>query len=113
MSKIHTVQQKIEGFEWETHREVASKKPSSETSMCDTRKILIRKSLDHDIMDVRTYQGYKGDLLVEFTTLCEKAKESIASYAEALSLEVVIKRDPLLIYKIYCIVPGFEVYDLK
>ncbi len=86
---------------------------SSENSMSDERKELIRRALEFDIIDIRSYGGYKGDLLVEITTMDSTVAKSIESIAKILNMEVVIQEDILSIFKIFCITPSSEGYDLK
>ena len=86
---------------------------SSEHSMADNRKEIIRRALEFDIIDIRTYGGYKGDLLVEITTMDPTVAQSIQSIAKNLNIETVIQKDVLSVFKIFCITPSFEGYDLK
>ena len=86
---------------------------SSEGSMDDTRKEIIRRALEFDIIDIRTYGGYKGDLLVEITTMDPQVTKPIKMIAETLNMEVVIQQDILSVYKIFCISPSNAGYDLK
>lgn len=98
---------------WEPNRTSASKLPTSEHVMDEKRKEMIRKGLEFEIVDVRSYAGYKGDMLIAFITLKEDTMQSLKNIAESLGMEVVVKRDPLLHYQIYCITPGDHIYDLK
>jgi len=59
---------------------------SSEGSMCDERKEIIRRALEFDIIDVRIYGGYKGDLLVEITTMDPTVSKSIESIAKIIGM---------------------------
>jgi len=95
------------------HRKPASALPSSENSMDDIRKKLIRKALDFDIIDIRSYTGYKGDEIVEVTTMDNEVAKMIKSIAELLGLEVVVQQDALKIYKIFCIKEATDIYKLK
>lgn len=76
---------------------------------------IIRFALDYDIENINTYAGYKGDLIVKFSTKDIHAAASIRRYAEELKLkEVVIKQNPHIEeYEIFCITPDKEVYHLK
>lgn len=99
---------------WEPNRTSASKLPTSEHTMDENRREMIRRAIEFDIIDVRSYAGYKGDMLVEFTTLEAETVKSLKKIAEELGLEVAVRRDPLMIYQVYCISPGNdEIYDLK
>lgn len=86
---------------------------SSENSMDDDRKEIIRRALGLDIIDIRTYAGYKGDLLVEITTMDPRVIESIKQAAATLGMETVTHEDVLSVFKIYCISASHEGYDLK
>ena len=96
-----------------THRKAASLLPSSENSMDDIRKTLIRMSLEFDIIDIRSYVGYKGDPLIEITTMYEEMAKSLKNSAEKLGLEAVIHRDNLMVYKLFCIGKPSDIYELK
>ncbi len=100
-------------FAWEPNRKVVSGLPSAEHRMDNERKELIRKCLEFDIIDVRSYVGYRGDLLVEFTTLDHNAMYSLKQTAEELGMEVVVKQNPLMIYQVFCITPGDDMLELK
>ena len=100
-------------FVWEPNRKVVSDLPSSEHIMDDNRKELIRKVLEFDIIDVRSYIGYRGDLLVEFTTLDYNTVFAIKRIAETLNQEVVVRQDPLMIYQVFCITATDDIYGLK
>jgi hypothetical protein len=94
-------------------RRAASSLTSSEHDMSDQRKNLIRQVLAFDIVDIRSYTGYKGDLLVEITTMKPDVVRSLKKVAEALEFEIVIQKDIISLYKIFCISPTFNIYDLK
>ncbi len=95
------------------HGKSVSNFTSSENSMSDERKEIIRKALEFDIVDVRSYTGYKGDMLVEITTMDHDAALSLKKTAEILGLEVVIQQDIILLYRIFCISLSSNTYDLK
>lgn len=101
-----------EEYIW-THGKSVSKLASSENNMNDERKEIIRQALEFDIIDIRSYTGYKGDLLVEITTVEPDVIRSLKKIAETLRLETVIQKDILAIYKIYCISPSSNAYELK
>ena len=86
---------------------------SSEGSMEDERKEIIRRALEFDIIDIRTYGGYKGDLLVEITTTNPSVAKSIENIAKILGIETVTQQDVLSVFRIFCITPSSEGYDLK
>ena len=103
---------KSEEHVW-THGKSVSRFPSSDNNMNDERKEIIRQALEFDIIDIRTYTGYKGDLLVEITTIEPDVIRSLKKIAETLGLETVIQKDIVMIYKIFCITPSSNTYDLK
>ena len=92
----------------------ASALEASHEALSDIRKQMIRFALDFPIRDIRTYGGYKGDLLVEITTGDEEILPKLKAYAESLGMETVVKeRYDTRIHEIYCIVPDEDVYGLK
>lgn len=97
---------------WSQGKSVAQLE-SSEGSMCDERKEIIRRSLEFDIIDIRSYSGYKGDLLVEITTMDPTVSKSIENIAKILGMETVTKQDILSVFQVFCISPSTEGYDLK
>ena len=86
---------------------------SSENNMSDERKEIIRQALEFDIIDIRTYTGYKGDLMVEIITMEEDVAQSLKKSAETLGLETVLQRDIISLKKLFCITPSNNTYDLK
>jgi len=95
------------------HGKPVSHLPSSDVSMSEERKAFIRKALEFEIIDIRSYTGYKGDLIIEVTTMDPHAVAPLKETAEALGMESASTKDILLIYKIYCIAPVPNAYDLK
>lgn len=100
-------------FVWEELRENVSSRPTSELEMDNKRKELIRKAIDFDIIDVRSYAGYRGDLLVEFTTLSQKTVLSLKRLAESMGMEVVVKQNAVMLFEVYCISLVEDIYKLK
>ena len=96
-----------------SERKAASGLTSSEHDMNDQRKDIIRQALAFDIVDIQSYTGYKGDLLVEITTMEPHVITSLKKAAEALTFETVIQKDIISLYKIFCISPSSNIYDLK
>ncbi len=86
---------------------------SSEGNMANERKEIIRRALEFDIVDIRTYSGYKGDLLVEITTMDPGVSKSIENIAKILGMKTATKQDILSVFQIFCITPSAEGYDLK
>jgi hypothetical protein len=92
----------------------ASMLDASHEALSETRKAMIRFALDFPIRDIRTYSGYKGDLLVEITTGDDDILPKLKAQAESLGMEVVIKeRYDTRIHEVYCIVPDEDVYGIK
>lgn len=79
------------------------------------RKKILQYALDHEIGDVHTYSGYKGDLIVKITTKEKDTAVAIREFAYSLGVkEVVIKQNPNVVeYEIYCVTPDENVYGLK
>jgi len=91
----------------------ASHLTSSESDMNDQRKEIIRQSLEFNIIDIRTFTGYKGDLLVEITSMRTDVILSLKKIAETLGFETVVQKDIISVYKLFCISPASHTYDLK
>ncbi|WP_345985645.1 hypothetical protein WCX49_00590 [Sulfurimonas sp. HSL-1656] len=92
----------------------ASTLEASHEELSDVRKQMIRFALDFPIRDIRTYSGYKGDLLVEITTGNDDILPKLKAHAESLGMEVVIKeRYDTRIHEVFCIVPDENIYRLK
>lgn len=83
--------------------------------MQEERKKIVRFSLDYSIVDIHTYSGYKGDLIVRITTKEKEAVIAIRRYALSLGIkEVVIKENKdLQQYEIYCITEDEGAYHIK
>ena len=96
-----------------SERKAASSLTSSEHDMSDHRKEIIQQALKFNIVDIRSYTGYKGDLLVEITSMEPDVIQSLKKAAEALKFETVIQQDIISLYKIFCVSPSSNVYDLK
>jgi hypothetical protein len=95
------------------HGKPVANLPSSEISMSEERKTFIRKALEFEIIDIRSYTGYKGDLIIEVTTMDPHAVAPLKQTAESLGMETASTKDILFIHKIYCITPVTNAYDLK
>ena len=102
----------IEEHVW-THGKAVSHLTSSDNSMSDKRKKVIKHALEYDIIDIRSYRGYKGDLLIEITTMENSAAEAIKKIVEIIGLEVEVHKNVLSIYEVYCICPSENAYELK
>jgi len=81
--------------------------------MSDKRKKVIRHALEFDIIDIRSYRGYKGDLLIEITTMKSDVAESLKKIIEMVELEVEVHKNTLSIYEVYCIAPSESAYEFK
>jgi hypothetical protein len=99
---------------WEYGRTPSSLETSHD-DMSDTRKAMIRFALDqHPIRDIRTYSGYKGDLLVEITTSEHALLQILKQHAESLGMHTVVKENRNVgIHEIYCITPDEDIYQIK
>lgn len=87
---------------------------SSDLDLCGVRKDMIRFALEHPIRDIRTYSGYKGDLLVEITTVDPSIVTILKAQAESLGMQTVVKnKNAIGIYEVYCITPDPHIYELK
>ena len=86
---------------------------SSTGSMSQVRKDIIKFALGFEIKDIRTYAGYKGDLLVEIMATDPEVVETIKKWAENLGMETALKENRMtMIYELFCITPDEDVYEL-
>lgn len=83
--------------------------------MQEERKRIIRYALDFNIVDIHTYSGYKGDLILRITTKDRDTAVSIQQFALSLGLkEVVIKQNhDIKLYEIYCVSLDEALYNIK
>jgi len=88
---------------------------ASHTDIDESRKQMILFALGRSpIRDIRTYEGYKGDLLLEITTPSLDMLPILQEHAESLGMEVVVKiRRDIQIHEVYCIVPNDDIYAIK
>ena len=93
-------------------RKSASHLSSSKKGMSPARKEIIVRALNCEIMDIRSYTGYKGDLIIEITSLDPRVIQTLDSTANTLGFESNITTDTLLVHKLYCISPSENTYDL-
>ena len=96
-----------------THGKAVSHLTSSDNSMNENRKKMIKHALEYDIIDVRSYRGYKGDLLLEITTMNDDVVNALTKIAEIIGFEVEVHKNVLSIFEIYCICPSESAYELK
>lgn len=109
-----TEEAEAQRFMQRQYGKVASALEASHEELSEVRKEIIRFALDLPIRDIRTYSGYKGDLLVEITTGDAQVLPRIKSRAEELGMEVVVKeRYDTGIHEVYCIVPDDDIYAIK
>lgn len=112
MTQQKTFEQTRESHVWQYGRKAASYQPSCE-NMSSARKEIIAQALRFDIRDVRSYAGYKGDLLVQITASDLLVLKALQKQAELLQMQTVIhERTDILVHELYCIVPD-DVYRLK
>lgn len=84
--------------------------------MLEERREIIKYALNLNILNINTYSGYKGDLIVKFTTSSDTpdVKDKIRTYAKNIGMDVVVKDNKnVLIYEIYCISEDEDHYGLK
>jgi len=83
--------------------------------MQEERKSIIRFALDYSIVDIHTYPGYKGDLVVRITVKDRDAVIAIRKYALSVGIkEVVIKENKDVVqYEVYCITEDEGAYHIK
>ncbi len=95
------------------HGKPVANLPSSELSMSEERKSYIKKALEYDIIDIRTYAGYKGDLIIQVTTMDPAAVPALKALALDMGFETAATKDVLSVYKIYAISHLDTAYALK
>jgi len=101
-----------QGSFWENGRAIGEL-PSSSEGLAQERKDIIRYALGLNITDVRTYAGFKGDLIVEITSREKETIEKVKAWAENLGMKTVVKENPMTkLYEIFCITPD-DVYELN
>jgi len=101
-----------EGAFWENGRSIGDL-PFSTHVLSKERKEIIRLALDLDIKDIRTYAGYRGDLLVEITSSELEVLKRIQEWAKDLDMQTVIKENPMsMIHELFCITEDEDVYPL-
>ncbi len=83
--------------------------------MQEERKKIIRFALDYNVVDIHTYSGYKGDLVIRITIKDKEGVVAIRKYALSLGVkEVVIKeKKDLKQYELYCITEDEGAYHIK
>lgn len=83
--------------------------------MQEERKNIIRYALDYNILDIHTYPGYKGDLVVRITVKEKEAMLAIRKQALLFGIkEVVIKENKDVVqYEVYCITEDEGAYHIK
>ena len=97
---------------WQNGKAVGTLTPST-SNMSQVRKDIIKFSLGHEIKDIRTYSGYKGDLLVEIMASDLDVLHTIADWAHNLGMETVVKENPMTsVHALFCITPDEDVYAL-
>jgi len=101
-----------EGSFWENGRSIGDL-PFSTHVMAQNRKDIIKLALGLDIKDVRTYAGYRGDLLVEITASDLDILKKIQGWAENMEMKTVLKENPMtMIHELFCITEDEDVYAL-
>lgn len=80
--------------------------------MNEQRKRLIKEALGYEIIDVITFIGYKGDELIEISTMQENSKTAIETIARHLGFSVEVKKDDIEVIRLYCASKS-NAYDLK
>jgi len=100
-----------EGGFWENGRDIGHL-PSSSQDMAQERKDIIRFAIGLNIRDIRTYAGFKGDLLVEITATESDVINKIKAWAENLEMKTVVKENVMTgLHELFCITPD-DVYEL-
>ncbi len=110
--ETHEEKYSHEGTFWENGRSIGDLEHSTQ-DMAQERKDVIKYALGLNIRDIRTYAGFKGDLLVEITSNDKEVIDKIKAWAENLDMKTVLKENPMIqLYEIFCITPD-DVYELN
>ncbi len=97
---------------WQNGKSIGDLPPSAH-NMEQIRKDIIKFALGFEIKDIRTYSGYRGDLLVEITAMDVDVLTKIKEWAENLGMETVLKSNSMtMVYELFCITPDEDVYAL-
>ncbi len=97
---------------WQNGKSIGNLAPSPH-NMEQVRKDIIKFALGFEIKDIRTYSGYKGDLLVEITAMEVPVLQKIKEWAENLGMGTVLKTNSMtMIHELFCITPDEDVYGL-
>ncbi len=100
-----------DGSFWENGRDIGHL-ASSQQDMAQERKDIIRFAIGLNIRDIRTYAGFKGDLLVEITAAESDVINKIKDWAENLEMQTVVKENVMTgLHELFCITPD-DVYEL-
>jgi len=100
------------GSVWQYGKDVGTLTPSTQ-NMEPIRKEIIKFALNFEIKDIRTYGGYKGDLLVEITAMDVKVLKAIQAWTEDQEIKTVLKENPMTgLHELFCITPDEDVYPL-
>lgn len=82
--------------------------------MQEEQKRIIQYALQYDIHDIHTYSGYKGGLVLKITTRNAATVNEIEKFALSIPVdEVVVKKNHLMQFEIFCITKDEDVYTLK
>lgn len=112
MDDNHSEKNQDDTYVW-SGRKAASNLPSSDVSMDDDRKEMIRRALEFNIIDIRSYLGYKGDSLLEIITMDSEVIQTLKETAMDMGFDTVVQKDTIDEYKLFCIKPATDIYDLK
>ena len=97
---------------WQNGKSIGTLPPSPQ-NMEQVRKDIIKFALGFEIKDIRTYSGYRGDLLVEITAMDIDVITKIKEWAENLGMETALKNNSMtMVYELFCITPDENVYGL-
>ena len=111
MSNTEENENSRDGSFWENGRDIGHL-PSSTQDMAQERKDIIRFAIGLNIRDIRTYAGFKGDLLVEITAADADVITKIKAWAENLEMKTVVKHNDMTgLHELFCITPD-DVYEL-
>ena len=85
-------------------RKSVAKLETSNYNLSKMQKTIIKMSLEYDIIDIRTYTGYKGDLIVQIIAESKEILHQLKSTSNRLGMQSVLKKNqPMMVFELFCI----------
>ena len=85
-------------------RKSVGKLETSTSNLSKLQKTIIKMSLEYDIIDIRTYAGYEGDLIVQIIAESKETLHQLKTTSKRLGMQSVLKKNhAMMTYELYCI----------